>query len=237
MRRFPPHSSLRTHILCRRFDKITGSSLRSSYMSTVVDRTFPFEPVTQQRLQAGISSLIPLYASLATGGDEELALKQLKAHLREHVVWERNTVWREMIGLERRGWSSSGRRGGNGGGGTDLPLVQPASPPPGSEVKPTDVRTPLGSFRLPTWVNSQTITGAVAVAIFVGILSQEWFDRVEEQNCLALLCVVTIFWALEVRPSLLLLFSGPPNSPGITRRSSPSSSPPSSSPSSSLPFA
>ncbi|GAA6022391.1 hypothetical protein JCM10207_004751 [Rhodosporidiobolus poonsookiae] len=170
----------------KKYDKITNSSLRGPYMSTVVDRTFPFEPATQQRLQAGISSLIPLYADLATGGDTDLALKQLKAHLREHVVWERNTVWREMIGLERRGWT--GRRGGPNGTGTDLPLVQPASPPPGSAAK----KAP--------WLNTQTVAGGVALLLFAFILSSQWFDRAEEQNCLALLAFVTIYWALEVVP-------------------------------------
>ncbi|GAA5826045.1 hypothetical protein JCM11251_000105 [Rhodosporidiobolus azoricus] len=169
----------------KKFDKITSSSLRQPYMTTVVDRTFPFEPSTQSRLQEAIASIIPLYADLATGGDTELALKQLKAHLREHVVWERNTVWREMIGLERRGWT--GRSGPNGTG-TDLPLVQPNSPPPG-EAK-ANAR----------WINSQTVAGALAILLFFGILSGSWFDRVEEQNCLALLCFVTIFWALEIVP-------------------------------------
>ncbi|GAA5910816.1 hypothetical protein JCM6882_003435 [Rhodosporidiobolus microsporus] len=170
----------------KKFDKITSSSLRQPYMTTVVDRTFPFEPTTQTRLQDAIASIIPLYADLATGGDPDLALKQLKAHLREHVVWERNTVWREMIGLERRGWT--GRRSGPNGTGTDLPLVQPASPPPGEAQAKA------------RWINSQTVAGAVAVVLFFGILSAQWFDRVEEQNCLALLCFVTIFWALEIVP-------------------------------------
>ncbi|BGP13434.1 hypothetical protein JCM10213_008594 [Rhodosporidiobolus nylandii] len=191
----------------KKYDKITNSSLRQPYMTTVVDRTFPFEPATRERLQAGIASLIPLYADLATGGDVDLALKQLKAHLREHVVWERNTVWREMIGLERRGWGgaaggSGARRGASGGGGmgTDLPLVQPASPPPGEEAKANELRTPVGRLRLPRWVNAQTVPGALAVLVFFAVLNANWLDRVEEQNCLALLCVVTIFWALEIVP-------------------------------------
>ncbi|BGP42446.1 low-affinity phosphate transporter [Rhodotorula kratochvilovae] len=191
----------------KKYDKITNSSLRQHYMTTVVDLTFPFERATQQRLQAGVQSIIPLYADLATGGDVDLALKQLKAHLREHVVWERNTVWREMIGLERRGWSSSGgfigaggRRGGAAGTASDLPLVEPASPPSGLDLKPATISTPLGRFRLPGWINGQTVPAAVALLLFGTILSSQWFDRVEEQNCLALLVVVTIFWALEIMP-------------------------------------
>ncbi|GAA6050403.1 hypothetical protein JCM3770_004020 [Rhodotorula araucariae] len=191
----------------KKYDKITNSSLRQQYMTTVVDHTFPFERETQQRLQAGVQSIIPLYADLATGGDIDLALKQLKAHLREHVVWERNTVWREMIGLERRGWSSSGgfigaggRRGGAAGTASDLPLVEPASPPSGLEVKSVVISTPLGRLRIPGWINGQTVPAAVALLLFGTILSSQWLDRVEEQNCLALLVVVTIFWALEIMP-------------------------------------
>ncbi|GAA6054153.1 hypothetical protein NBRC10513_006151 [Rhodotorula toruloides] len=191
----------------KKYDKITNSDLRQRYMSTIVDHTFPFERTTQQRLQAGVQEIVPLYADLATGGDADLALKQLKAHLREHVVWERNTVWREMIGLERRGWGAAGSGGRRAGGaflgagmGNDLPLVQPASPPTGLESKIAEIPTPLGRVRVPWWINSQSIAAALAIGLFVFILSGEWFDRVEEQNCLALLAVVTIFWALEIMP-------------------------------------
>ncbi|KWU45074.1 SPX-domain-containing protein [Rhodotorula sp. JG-1b] len=186
----------------KKYDKITNSSLREHYMKTVVDHTFPFERSTQQRLQQGVQSIVPLYADLATGGDIDLALKQLKAHLREHVVWERNTVWREMIGLERRGWGTVGRARHNGsdadigGNGVDLPLVQPASPPTGL----LEGKRRRSRYGLPSWINSQTLAGAIAIMLFLFILSGSWFDRIEEQNCLALLAVVIIFWALEIMP-------------------------------------
>lgn len=200
-------------------------------MKTVVDKTFPFERSTQQRLQQGVQTIVPLYAELATGGDIDLALKQLKAHLREHVVWERNTVWREMIGLERRGWGTVGRsrhagsEADAGGTGLDLPLVQPASPPTGMlEGKRRGVR-----YGLPRWLNSQTLAGGIAIMLFCFILSGSWFDRVEEQNCLALLAFVIIFWALEVRPACLFSRSSPATR-ALTAgpcRSCPSSSQPS----------
>jgi phosphate transporter len=178
-----------------RYDKITGSSLRSHYMSSVVDHAFPFESSTQTRLQDAISSIVPLYAELATNGNQDFALKQLKAHLREHVVLERNTVWREMIGLERKGWSG---RGGTGAT-TDLPVAAPST----KLLETTEIKTPVGRFRVPAWVNQQVIAGGLATLLFFVILSSQWFDRVEEQNCLALLAFVTIFWALEVSHSFL----------------------------------
>jgi phosphate transporter len=161
-------------------------------MTEVVDKTFPFERTTQDRLTAAIASLIPLYADIATQGDQDFALKQLKAHLREHVVWERNTVWREMIGLERRGWGGTDSRSG-----IDVPIVE------GQQgKKKVEVYTPVGRFFLPRWLNSQVLAGSFAILLFIGLINADWFDRVEEQNCLALLAFVTIFWALEVSSSL-----------------------------------
>lgn len=179
------------HLGAHRYDKVTNSKLQPQYMKTVVDSTFPFEPVTQERLSNAIHSLVPLYADIATSGDQDFALKQLNAHLREHVVWERNTVWREMIGLERRGWGGAGS--GSGKRGTDVPIVQGVK----AETK-TELNTPVGRFYLPAWLTSQVVAGVLALLLFGGLLNAQWFDRVEEQNCLALLAFVTIFWALEV---------------------------------------
>jgi phosphate transporter len=159
-------------------------------MSEVVDKAFPFESTTQERLTDGIQSLVPLYAAIATGGDEDAALKQLKAQLREHIVWERNTVWREMIGLERKGWGAGGGRRA----GVDVPIVEGQN-----GTAKTELVTPVGRFFLPSWLSGSVIAGTFAVLLFLFILSGDWFDRAEEQNCLALLAFVTIFWALEVR--------------------------------------
>jgi hypothetical protein len=40
---------------------------------------------------------------LAIQGKHERALLELSKTLREQVEFERNTVWKDMIGLERRG--------------------------------------------------------------------------------------------------------------------------------------
>lgn len=165
--------------------------MRSTYMANVVDKSYPFAPATQTNLTAALNSLVPLYANLATGGNTDLALKQLKAQLREHVVWERNTVWREMIGLERKGWGAAGSGAAGHRTGMEVPMV---------ENKGEDAAT--------SWMwNPQVWAGAAAVLLFVAILNVDWFDRVEEQNCLALLAFVTIFWALEVRRFLCWNFA------------------------------
>ncbi|SCV74838.1 BQ2448_7867 [Microbotryum intermedium] len=174
----------------KKYDKITNSKLRSKYMSEVVDSTFPFQAVTRERLSSAIKVLVPLYADLATGGDIDQATKQLNAHLREHVVWERNTVWREMIGLERRGWGAG--TGAPKRAATAMPIVK------GDETK--NAEGAASRSWLPSWINTQVVGGGCAVLLFLTLLNLELFDRVEERNCLALLAFVTIFWALEIVP-------------------------------------
>ena len=60
------------------------------------------------------------------------------------------------------------------------------------------VETPMGRFRIPKWIAKETIGGVAAVVAFLLILSSNTFDRVEERNCLAILVLASIFWAMEV---------------------------------------
>ena len=88
--------------ILKKYDKITGSSLKDRYLNDVVGQQAPFQEETKVRLEARIADVVALYAKVVTGGDVSSAASQLKTHLREEVVWQRNTVWREMIGIERR---------------------------------------------------------------------------------------------------------------------------------------
>lgn len=188
--------------ILKKFDKVTESNLQKAYMKEVVSKAYPFKEETQAHLDEALQSLIPLYGKIVTRGDPTEALRQLRIQLREHVVWERNTIWREMIGLERKGWSGGGsgggaRRASTGGAGVDKPIVK-ESPAHADEHVDTFVSTPVGRLRVPRWVTKETLGGTIALLAFVGILSSNLFDRVEERNCLAILVLASIFWAMEV---------------------------------------
>lgn len=90
----------------KKFDKILDKELKSDYMNKHVETAYPFSEETKSAVEEKISSMESAYADIVTAGDLELAKKDLRSHLREHVVWERNTVWRDLIGIERRGEST-----------------------------------------------------------------------------------------------------------------------------------
>jgi phosphate transporter len=75
--------------------------MKSSYLS-VVERSFPFLPRTKNNLNRALDHTVSLYARIATEGKLTVASSDLKTHLRERVVWERNTIWRDMVEQERR---------------------------------------------------------------------------------------------------------------------------------------
>lgn len=169
-----------------RYDKITGKHLHESYLKTIVEASPPFLPQDKLRLQLQIERLTSLYARVVTGGDLEEAARQLEGHLREYVVWERNSIWREAVAMEKRG----GRREA---GGTHTHTNSEHD-----VASQSDVKRPSRRFGLPQWINRSCVFGIVAVAFFVGLLNAPWFGRPEERNFLALVVFVIIMWAAEV---------------------------------------
>ncbi|SPO05617.1 related to multidrug resistance protein [Cephalotrichum gorgonifer] len=181
----------------KKFDKILNKEMKARYMDDHVLPAYPFRPETLSALEEKIKEMESAYAAIATQGDMDLAKKDLRSHLREHVVWERNTVWRDMIGLERR---AEAARIGTSILGTEnaATLLQ------GDEAKvpqSAEVETPFGLLKVPLWLtNSAMLTLIAAVVIFLIILWVPIMEKAEQQNCLALLVFVSLLWATEAIP-------------------------------------
>ncbi|KAL1982620.1 hypothetical protein VTN96DRAFT_1055 [Rasamsonia emersonii] len=195
----------------KKYDKILDRSLRRPYMSGTVSPAYPFTDSTMQRVDENISRIEQVYADVVTKGNLSLARRELRLHLREHVVWERNTVWREMIGIERKAQAANmGVRRTLLGGDHDPSTAQRQ----GDEevkVKAKEITTPLGRFSVPEWLFSLSFLLLVAIVITFGVLlSVPIMEKPEQQNCLAMLVFVSLLWATEVIPlfvtSLLVPF-------------------------------
>ncbi|CAG9956159.1 unnamed protein product [Clonostachys rosea f. rosea IK726] len=187
----------------KKFDKILDKELKTSYMHTNVDTAYPFKEETRRVLEENIAKMETAYTDVVTGGDRELAKKDLRSHLREHVVWERNTVWRDLIGIERRGEAA---RLGQSLLGHDPNATR-------TRLQGDDLHeiSHKGRFNLPAWlVNTSMLTLFICVGIFFALLYVPIMQKPEQQNCLALLVFVSLLWATETIPlfvtSLLIPF-------------------------------
>ncbi|OAX84005.1 hypothetical protein ACJ72_01621, partial [Emergomyces africanus] len=194
----------------KKYDKILDRSLRRQYMNTTVSTAYPFTNSTIELLNSRIARIEKLYADLVTNGDLALSKRELRLHLREHVVWERNTVWREMIGIERKAQAANmGVRRTLLAGDQD-PLTAQRQ---GDEQEPTtkEIVTPVGRCPVPTWLLSSTFFMLVGiVVIFCVMLVLPIMSKPEQQNCLAMLVFVSLLWSTEAIPlfvtSLLVPF-------------------------------
>ncbi|KAI9875590.1 MAG: low-affinity phosphate transporter, partial [Watsoniomyces obsoletus] len=80
------------------------------------------------------------------------------------------------------------------------------------EEKPatTELRTPVGKFRLPAWMLSSTfLILLIILAIFLVLLFAPIMESPEQQNCLAMLIFVSLLWATEAIPLFVTSFLVP----------------------------
>jgi hypothetical protein len=139
------------------------------------------------------------YAQIGTKGDIAEAKRELRLHLREHVVWERNTVWREMIGIERKAQAANiGISHTLLGRDTTGGKIRRQGDDVESDMKEVD--TPIGRYRCPQWLLSRTFWILLScIAVFVVLLVVPIMEAPEQQNCLAMVIFVSLLWATEVR--------------------------------------
>lgn len=170
----------------RRYDKVTDNKLLDQYLHEVVENAEPFTPPAKDRINSTIAVLVNLYTRCVTQGDETASRRQLKLHQREHIAWERDTVWRQMIGQARRGETDmNGQMGGS--------LI--ASPQ--AEKGLMTLPTPAGRLR----VTLRHLQLLIALVVFVVLLNVRSVSDIEEANrCFAVLVFATILWATEAIP-------------------------------------
>ncbi|MCJ1338359.1 low-affinity phosphate transporter [Bachmanniomyces sp. S44760] len=195
----------------KKYDKIVDRKLRSQYMADSVNVAYVFKPLTLEHVDRNIQKIEEAYAGVVTHGDVPLAKRELRLHLREHVVWERNTVWREMIGIERKAQAANmGLRRTLLGGDHD-PSKRRLQGDEDSDMGNKELSTPIGRFTCPRWLFSSTFYTLVGIVlIFIILLVVPIMKKPEQQNCLAMLIFVSLLWATEVIPlfvtSLLIPF-------------------------------
>lgn len=183
----------------KKYDKTLDRDLKSQYIRQFVEPAYPFKPSTMEHLSQNLQKIETAYANVVTNGDIAEAKRELRLHLREHVVWERNTVWREMIGIERKAQAANmGLRQTILGQDTDPQKARRQGDEAIAEMK--EISTPIGKYHCPRWLFSSTFYTLVGIfAIFVALIWAPIMEKHEQQNCLAMVVFVSLLWATEVR--------------------------------------
>ena len=150
-----------------------------------MEQAVPFTQAAKDKLNHAIDDLVQLYAKCVTRGDVSTAKRQLKMNQREHIAWERDTVWRQMIGQARRGEGDQGTVRTLGG----TLLLEP-------EKGLLDVQTPVGHVKF----TRKQLFLLISVVTFIVLLNVQTIDSVEANRCFAILVFATLMWATEAIP-------------------------------------
>ncbi|KAL6153363.1 hypothetical protein ACJQWK_11391 [Exserohilum turcicum] len=193
----------------KKYDKIMDRKLKKTYLTKYVYPAYPFQQSTMDELTRNLQRIEAAYAQIGTKGNIAEAKRELRLHLREHVVWERNTVWREMIGIERKAQAANIGITQTLLGRETAGQVRRQGDDAESDMK--EVATPIGRYRCPQWLVSRTFWMLLTcIAVFVVLLVVPIMEKPEQQNCLAMVVFVSLLWATEAIPlfvtSLLVPF-------------------------------
>lgn len=164
----------------KKFDKSLNTKIKNTYMENLEKSCYVFNKETLNILNSKINALIELYANLITNGSIASAKAELNLHLREHVVWERNTVWKDMIGLERKAQNATVAKNKEKSNGEEIKL------PGDGTLSPTFINTSIKLLTITT--------------ITVILLNFSPFEQIEQKNCFAILVCSSMLWATETIP-------------------------------------
>lgn len=207
--------------ICKKFDKSLNTDIRNSYLTYIEENSHVFNPGTIRNIQECITATTITYARLSQDSfpfpladdqegllDVELAEKELSSHLRDHVVWERNTVWKDMINLERKAQNvkaesqnlakiSQVKKIDQNGKVTIEPEAS-ASPKPRT-IRDLFKLGPLQLIKLILSSNWGLKVGSI-IAVFVCLLHFSPFKDTLQKNCFAILVFASLLWATEAIP-------------------------------------
>ncbi|CAH1759858.1 7196_t:CDS:2 [Entrophospora sp. SA101] len=168
--------------ILKKYEKIIGCKLKSHYLTSVVSEAYAFKRSIRQKLESEILRVQEIYSNFYTNADRDVAINELKTHLREFIVWERNTIWRDIIGLERKSHAVNIKA-------------------PGDIIKtPPEISTPFGNLTInDIFCKNMTIL-IICIVIFLLLLNLPIFKHEEQRNCFALLVFASLLWSTEVMP-------------------------------------
>ncbi|KAF4655256.1 hypothetical protein FOZ61_007680 [Perkinsus olseni] len=204
--------------IVKKFDKFNGTSHCGDFMATC-QPLVAMQHEAQTNIPAMISDVETSYAEYYCSGDVSLALEELSRSLSELLVWDRGTIWHDLIKLERqRTRLGTVATGGRPVKSEDMPQVrqatetQTAAPPPellelghakSVEAAPAKL-LPYTSAELVSCLRKKWASIVVYTVVFLVFILLLALDvpgmNGAARRCLAVLWITSAFWCLGTLP-------------------------------------
>lgn len=151
--------------ILKKYDKLMNAKLSESYNCNTLLKSYPFKAATCQHLDNLIQRVENIY------NEKNYKSVDLNTCLDERLKNDRNLVWRERLGQERRD--------------TNITVVS------AQEQEKND-------FGLTRVDSKKWIYLALSLALFIYLLNSPLFEHVEQSRCFAILVFSSVLWATEV---------------------------------------
>ncbi|CEP64401.1 SPX domain-containing inorganic phosphate transporter LALA0_S11e03290g [Lachancea lanzarotensis] len=190
--------------ISKKFDKTLNCNIKREFIESgdFFADTYVFQPHTLENLDSHIMQLVESYA-LLTHGDLVASKEELRSYLRDFIVWERNTVWKDMLGLESHNntFTSAGRPDVNG----DIANLENNTH---LEYRIWNLPRPI-KIRSLTWstikvpelfFTLKALKLYIIIACTIILLLVPTFNDRAQHRCMALVACVAFLWASEALP-------------------------------------
>ncbi|KAI7893965.1 SPX domain-containing protein [Mucor mucedo] len=169
--------------ILKKWDKVTGSHLRQSYFEKIVKDVEAFSPENLATIDNTLEHVLDMYAAVFTMGNKHYALVELKMHLHDHVVFDRSTVWKDLVGKERQR--------------TDAHVSMPSQ------------GFTIGRFFISRKTLINIFGFLVSLILYIILMCFDTMGQKEASKCLALLIFSALMWAFECIPLFATAFLVP----------------------------
>ncbi|KAG2234274.1 hypothetical protein INT48_002864 [Thamnidium elegans] len=171
--------------ILKKWDKVTGSHLREAYFAKIVKTAEPFSAENFARIDNTLEHVLNMYAVVFTMGKKHLAEVELKMHMHDHIIFERSTVWKDLVGKERQTMDAH----------ASIPLKGFAVP------------------YLNIFISHKTMYNIfgflLALTVYIVLMCIDTMNQKEASKCLALLLFAALMWAFECIPLFATAFMVP----------------------------
>lgn len=201
--------------ITKKFDKVLSCTIKHDLIESgeFFQDTYIFLADTIMHLDSKISHLISYYAVITDQeNDLQTAKEELRSYLRDFIVWERNTVWKDLLGLEsqQNDFTSVGRPNVNGEIGTLENLTHLEYY---SYVLPTPLNlkyTTIEKLSIPKlFFTMRAVKIYSIIVITIILLAVKTFNDEAQHRCMALVECVAFLWATEAIPLFVTAFLVP----------------------------
>ncbi|CAK9438489.1 uncharacterized protein LODBEIA_P27130 [Lodderomyces beijingensis] len=201
--------------ICKKFDKICGYSIKEDFIKNVLPyNSRVFNPTTTDVIDCKINQVVKIYAlftnNLTMGSTTKQELEyvknDLRSHLRDHIVFERNTVWKDLLSLEKRAYTldlenSQSKMGDEGTVTNSLMYMRMKEIKLPKWASCGSGKAESGSFSLPELLFSkQMLKILITVVVFAILISVKTFNDPVQGRALAVLVACAMLWASEAIP-------------------------------------